>query len=378
MLEVTLAKLGSALQDANTRKQFVRRVWRIIHVLFLVITICYAGCLMLLPVMAAWIGEKNISLAFWLYVPRVIALLPLPVLFFFTLFVSRKLALLQLIAGLIFLTFGMGYEWRANTKAQFGLKHNPAVLTALTYNRGQHANKSLQPFKNLVKPDIIALQESPGRAKRYLADKNYSEFNHASSIGEHTFLSRYPILSEELVELGEDIGDNTPAARFVISFNGQQVAVYSVHFITVRDTLLHYRRGAFLYGILGLVPGTPFEDRINENNHFWMERIRSANALIKRIENETIPTLVVGDFNAPSGGFIHRCLTRELQDSHEVAGSGFGYSFPGTTRNPLSLGGPWMRIDYICASHHWDITASITEADRPSQHRAVASKLSLK
>lgn len=378
MLNSLLEKLGTALQDAESRKRFAQRLGRIIRKLFLVITICYVVTLLLLPILAAWIGEKNVTLAFLLYLPRVIALLPLPFLILPTLFFSRKLALVQLVAGLAFLTFGMGYEWRRSLDKRFAASTEPSQLTALSYNRGQHAKQSLQPFKNLTKPDIIALQEAPGRAKGYLADASYSEFKYATDVGEHTFLSSYPILSEDLVQLGTDIHDNTPAARFVIDFHGQQVVVYSVHFITARDTLSYYRRGAFLYGIVGILPGTSFHRKMKVHQQFWLERIRTADALKEKIERETLPTLVLGDFNAPSGGYIQRRLTRGFQDSHQVAGSGCGYSFPGTTRNPLSGGGPWMRIDYILASKQWKVIASMAEERRPSQHRAVATKLSLK
>lgn len=378
MLHSLLEKLGNALSDADSRKRFAQRIGRIIRRFLLVCTILYAGTLVLLPILAAWIGEKNITLAFLLYLPRVVALLPLPFLLLATLPFSRKLVLVQLAAGLVFFTFGMGYEWRGSTAEHFAETREPSRLTALTYNRGENANHSLQPFKNLTKPDIIAFQEAPGRAAGYLAAPNYEEFKDAKSVGEHTFLSRYPILSADSVHLGPGIKDNTPAARFVIDFNGRQVVVYSVHFITVRDTLTYYRRGAFLYGILGLVPGTSFHSKMKDSQQMWLERIRTANALKQKIDSETLPTLVLGDFNAPAGGYVQRLLTRGFQDTHQAAGSGCGYSFPGTTRNPLSRGGPWVRIDYILASKDWKIIGSVTEESRPSQHRAVATTMSLR
>ena len=378
MLDPLLEKIGTSLHDAESRKLIAQRIGRITRIILLVVTICYALLLLALPALAAWVGEKNITIAFLLYLPRVIPLLPLPFLLLPTLFFDWRLALAQLAAGLVYLTFGMGYEWRTSDQAKFEQSPEPSQLIALTNNHGQSGNQSLQPFKNLTHPDIIALQETPGRANLYLADANYSEFKYGKSIGEHTFLSRHPILSGNLVHLGEDIEDNTPAVRFVIDFNGQDVVVYSVHFITVRDTLKSYRRGTFLYGILGIVPGTPFHRKMKENERFWLERIRTAEALKKVIDRETLPTLVLGDFNAPAGGYIQRHLTSGFQDTHQVTGSGFGYSFPGTTHDPLSLGGPWMRIDYILASKHWKVLASLTEEDRPSQHRAVATILSLK
>jgi vancomycin resistance protein VanJ len=377
MLDSFLEKAGAALQNAESRQRLSRRIARFILTLLRILTVCYAGCLVLLPVLAAWIGERNITLAFLLYLPRVIILIPLPFLFIGTLPFSRKLALVQLAAGAIFLTYGMGYEWRRSTEKHINGTHGPSHLTVVTCNYGQNANQSLQPFKNRIKPDILALQETAGRAKRYLADPNYSEFKDGMSLGEHTFLSRYPIVSGELVKLGEKLHDNMPAARFVIDFDGREVVIYSVHFLTVRDTLTHYRKGAFLYGILGVVPGTSFHHKKEIYEEMWQERIRTAEALKELIDRETLPTIVLGDFNAPAGGYIQRSLTRGLQDTHRAAGSGLGYTFPGATRNPLSAGGPWMRIDYILASGHWDVTASVTEEKRPSQHRAVAAKVRL-
>ncbi|RYD22994.1 MAG: hypothetical protein EOP87_26715, partial [Verrucomicrobiaceae bacterium] len=242
---------------------------------------------------------------------------------------------------------------------------------------GQNAKQSLQPVKNLIKPDILTLQETPGRAKRYLADPDYSEFKDGMSLGEHTFLSRYPIVSGDLVTLGGDVQDNEPAARFIIDFGGRHVVIYSVHFLTVRDTLTHYRKGAFLYGILGIVPGTSSHQKMELYQSMWNERIRTAQALKRLIDRETLPTIVLGDFNAPAGGYIQKSLTEGLQDTHQVAGSGLGYTFPGATRNPLSGGGPWMRIDYILASGHWKVIASMAEEKRASQHRAVAAKVKL-
>ena len=39
------------------------------------------------------------------------------------------------------------------------------AATIISYNRGQHGNQSLQPFKNRERPDIIALQEAANRAR---------------------------------------------------------------------------------------------------------------------------------------------------------------------------------------------------------------------
>ena len=106
-------------------------------------------------------------------------------------------------------------------------------------------------------------------------------------------------------------------------------------------------------------------------------RIDSANQLLELLGKEDLPFVVAGDLNSPSGGFIHGLFTASLRDAHQVAGRGLGHTFPGKTRNPLSRGGPWMRIDYILTGPGWSPIHSVTEEDRTSQHRAIAATLQL-
>ena len=50
-------------------------------------------------------------------------------------------------------------------------------------------------------------------------------------------------------------------------------------------------------------------------------------------------------------------------------------TFPGTTRNPFTGFGPWLRIDYVWADEAFVIAGFDTEEDRAAQHRAVAATL---
>ena len=110
---------------------------------------------------------------------------------------------------------------------------------------------------------------------------------------------------------------------------------------------------------------------------WWHAQIGHAQTILKRAEAETLPCIIAGDSNAPAMGYIHYLFTRKFTDSHEAAGSGCGLSFPGATHNPLSLGGPWMRIDKILANQQWQALWNKAEPDRPSQHRAVAASFAL-
>jgi len=379
--DTLLKRLGRALADDDSRGRLIRRLSRGFRVLFGWSAFGYAFLLLGLILGFRWIGEKNLSLAFLLYLPRSIFLLPCALLLLPAILFHRWSALALVLSSLAFLFSSMGFRAKSEPGA------SPAItgesLTVLTYNRGQHGNHSLQPFKNRIRPDLIVFQEAGGRAAGYLAAEGYEEFPHAIDLAEFTLLSRYPILGAEVVEFeAQDASPPIPiaipiAARFVIDFGGESVVVYAVHSVSPRDTLAYYRRGAFLYGIIG-IPGTPWNEGRKTNQAYWDQRIEQASALRDRIASDPFPVILAGDLNAPAGGHIHRLFKSVLEDAHAAAGHGFGYTFPGTTRNPLSLGGPWMRIDYLFCNSRWETSWCITERDRPSQHRALAAQFRIR
>jgi vancomycin resistance protein VanJ len=370
-LDHWLRQAGEVLADDDSRRALLRKSGRIARGFFGGIALAYAAFLLTMTAALRWVGENNLTLAFLLYLPRILFLLPAAALLPPSLFCSRRAALALVVASIVFLNVAMDLRWRGAPDASVSAPGQS--LTIVTYNRGQHAKQSLQPFKNRVSPDIILLQEAGGRAARYLGAEGYEAFPHARDLGEFTILSRYPVTDAEPVLAAPSATGVILAARFTIDFAGEAIAVYSVHAPSPRDTLLHYRRGAFLYGIIGL-PGTPLGRKRRENQAYWDERIAQARSLCERIAEDPLPALVAGDFNAPAGGYIHGLFRARFEDAHAAAGHGFGHTFPGTTRNPLSLGGPWMRIDHLFCDAEWAVDWCITEPRRPSQHRAVAAQ----
>lgn len=363
-----LAKAGQALLAAAENEGCWPLVYRWLKRLTWWTVAAYCAGLLLLQAALRWVGELNPTTAFLLYLPPSLWWLPALPLAFLALLLHRR-ALLLLLAVLAWFCYAF-LGWRqGRARPEAG-----PTLTLMTYNRGQHMNQSLQPFKALTHPDLIVMQEAAGRAAGYAQAPEYAEFKHARSLGEFTLLSRYPVLEERLVPAAP--GREVRAARFVIDWQGRQVAVYAVHLQTPRDVLMYQMRGAFLYGVIGW-PGTPWEDNRLELQTFWDGQIADARAVLDAVRADPLPALVAGDFNAPHMGHIHDLIIRELGDAHAAAGAGFGFSFPGTTRNPLSAGGPWMRIDYVFHSRHWQALNCTTEASRPSQHRAVAATLRL-
>ena len=115
-----------------------------------------------------------------------------------------------------------------------------------------------------------------------------------------------------------------------------------------------------------------------QQDEYWDARLEQLEELRAAVAADPNPAVIAGDFNVPAGGYIYRRLRRDWGEAHHDVGSGFGYTFPGATRNPLSLGGPWMRLDHIFFDRRWRALESVTERDRPSQHRAVFAVLELR
>ena len=361
--------LGIALIErafgVNSRFSIARFLQRLVSI----VTWAYAIALLSVFVFMRWLGEANITSAFFLYLPPAVWFLPgIPLMALGLIFNRRSVLILGGVCAATIYGF-IGY--RAGGADDLGDKTQQ--ITVMTYNRGQHMNQSLQPFKAATQPDLLVFQDAPNRAETFLRSPDYSEFAHGGSVGEFTLLSRYPIL--EKVLLPEQAGPRAMRfARFVVDWQGRSISIYAVHLKTPREVLSSYARGAFLWGILG-VPGTSGATKRRQYQVFWDEQMLDAERILTAAKNDPNPCVLAGDFNAPSLGRIHQRITSNMTDAHLAAGSGFGFSFPGVTRNPLSLGGPWMRIDYLFHDENWETIQCITEPDRPSQHRAVVAKL---
>lgn len=372
-----LARCGRVLVDRRRRW----RVWGCLRTLVRVASLLLLASFLGLQVALQWIGEHNPTTAFLLYTPPMIWVLPLLLWLPVALVFDWRSGLLLVLLLAIHPFWHLDYRWRP--KPDLAAQPVPAgeqerTLTLLCWNRGQ-AQGSLQPFMQRVAPDLILMQEASYRLPGYLRDPAY-DFEHGKALGEFMLLSRHPILSVTPVHNEAPAPDGNPrrvllAARFEVDFHGRPIAVYNVHFPTHRSVLTWHMRGPFLSGIVGLVPGTRFADSRRQHQTYWDGVIDHGRVLAEAVEADPLPVIVAGDFNSPHRGVVHRRLTRTLTDAHRAAGHGFGFTLPGSTRNPLSLGGPWMRIDKVLVGDGWQVTGHMTERERGSQHRAIATRV---
>jgi endonuclease/exonuclease/phosphatase (EEP) superfamily protein YafD len=244
-------------------------------------------------------------------------------------------------------------------------------LTVLANNRGEDNRQSFTGFVREQNPDLLVLQED-GRADAFRAA--YPGF-FAESQARYTLVSRFPIKSSGLLELPSAMPE-VVAAWFEIEYAGRSVMVYNIHLPTPRAELRELRGRGLLLALLPFTPGRLAAKRALVQAP-WDRRLKIVQELEQTLARETRPYILAGDFNAPSWGLVHRRIAGHAIDTFAEAGRGFGFTFPGETRNPLTAFGPWLRIDYVFGSQHFRPLSALAEPRRTSQHRCTVATLEL-
>jgi endonuclease/exonuclease/phosphatase family metal-dependent hydrolase len=157
--------------------------------------------------------------------------------------------------------------------------------------------------------------------------------------GGDVILSRFPIVETKYVDL--NIPTLPSPLRAVVETPGGRVAVYNVHL----DWPGGYGRSApaFLQ---------PLFDRMgflrNALGYNDFARNLQITRLLERIDRETYPVILGGDFNLSSFSPSYSLLHPRLHDSFREGGFGLGVSWPvAAARGLPGFVPPLVRIDYI-------------------------------
>ncbi len=249
-----------------------------------------------------------------------------------------------------------------------------ATLTLLTNNTGQDAGTSPQAFIEAADPDVIVFED-----RRYYPKLMADPRRPHRVLGEFIVFSKFPILDLRFPPgLVYGRGRHPFAVRAEIALpSGRRIAVYAFHLPSPRRGIEALRGEGFRCELKhggGLLSPKNWQ----RFQAVTRARIRAGEKLARTLEQEKLPWIAAGDMNTPDHGILYRVFARRFTDAFARAGFGYGFTFPGRTRNPLALGGPWMRLDYIFASPEWRPRFCRVEPARPSQHRAVVARLVLR
>lgn len=309
-----------------------------------------------------WWGER-----FWLfsllnYGPIQVCLLPLGLLTPACLLFRPRLVLWHLLAAFILIFCYMKFRWSSAPP------FHGSEIKVVTFNYGESNRAQFLSFLAAENPDLLLLQDARGRGADLVAKMPGM---YAIDLDQFAFLSKFPIQDAALVESVKAQGQPV-AARYEVMIQGRAVAVYSVHLPTPRQQLARFIGGRRILG--DLVGHGRRQAAYGNYREFVQDRILLAQALAKVLAGENLPMIVGGDFNTPDHGYIYHLFAGEMTDAFAHAGRGWGLTFPGSTHNPISFFGPWLRIDYLFAGHGWHVTECHPEPGRKSQHKAVFAR----
>lgn len=352
------------LTNRNQESSIIKKFLNFLKSLLIVSTVLYVFILMLSYAGIELIGEYWWFTAFLCYLPQTIWLIPASILAIGYLILLRKFLFIPtgmiIFIALAFMKFNLSF---------FNPQIHPDIIV-MTNNIGQDNKQSLTNFIKTENPDIILLQESAGRTRRFT--NSFPQFSCVQT-GEFGILSKYKILNSEAIQSPEKSWV-TLGARYEIQLSNTVIAVYNVHIPSPRTDLQKtFGRGLIIALIGTALDNGRFGKYKNDLQTNWLQRVRYYEYLNSLIEKEDKPFIVGGDFNLPDSGPIYRMLCKKMNDAFRECGSGFGYTFPGETLNPLSLFGPWLRIDYLFSGKGFSPVYARVEPRRKSQHRAVVA-----
>lgn len=296
-----------------------------------------------------------------LFLPATFWLIPLLILLPVHLLVRPRLCGVTLIAFLAICFVYLDFRW------SFSSDRGEPGLTVLTNNIGERQFRSLAPFLEKERPDVIALQETwSGRIdlRKVFPDRN------VAIIGEYGLVSRYPVTKAGYIQ---PVG-----ARFEIDYKGQAVAIYQVHMPSPRYEFSKLRGRGLIRELIG---GGGFHSKQARESYsnFIERKAKMSRELIEVLQKEKLPFLVVGDFNMPANGRNAGLFRSHLSDAFQQKGLGHGNTFPGESGNRLAnFLGPWLRLDYLFAGKDWETLMCRVEPRLPAQHLAVVARFKLR
>jgi endonuclease/exonuclease/phosphatase (EEP) superfamily protein YafD len=294
---------------------------------YLIFMLAYLGLRIIFGSSVWWLALLN-AFAIYTFAPLLV-LLPLAMM------AGRwRMTLrLGLLALLAVIWFGPFFQ-----PANIGSVRSPAITVA-TFNAerargGFGSEASIAEFvawldENNV--DILMLQETPADFNAPLYDPLRDRFPHTHTetteeVGDlrRSLLSTLPL---------DDISSGPHFLRAVIPFEGQEIALYNIHFDWPfrSQPRIDLDTGSRWVNLLLRYDEEPRNEQIE--------------AFLEVIAEETLPYIVVGDFNTSQHSIIYGDLTVAMEDSFREASSGLGATWPAEGFGALVP--PLLRIDYI-------------------------------
>lgn len=298
--------------------------------------------------------------------------LPAPILLVVALIFKRRRWAALLVIPLVVFTIKYGPRFIPREPANSTVSDTPA-LTVMTMNVLKRNTDwtSIKAQIQAANPDIITMQEIPDALLTELwpsLAEMYPYNLHAPSPMEESnsgILSRYPFTEQESLYLPEDY--HLAHVRVVVKVQDKSFVVYGLHLAA--PTFMRTTTPSRIIGKVFPYIYTGFYRQ-------WQ-----MGAFYPKLAEETLPVLVMGDFNTAdsSADYTTFKTTTGLQDTYSEVGFGLGFSFPtnvdiGDTRVPFV---PVMRLDYVWHTSQWQPLSAWLGGSTGSDHLPLIARLKL-
>ena len=245
------------------------------------------------------------------------------------------------------------------------LTNSQPSIKVLSHNLSWYKTQSPTLLKliNQQKPDIIFLQEIVKKNTKRVFTGLKADYPYQIGTRPVGILSKYPIVSSEILHLA---GHRETQQRAIIKFNQQEVVIYNMQ--ATGPWLKISKKLGFIK-----IPVYKYDKRSPEIQD-----------LVQRVERETLPVIVAGDFNMTDETQDYDRLQKVMQDAFRKSGWGFGFTWPHgwelkflVKRSNWRLNYPVFRIDYIWYPKHWGAKSSSVLEATESDHLPIAAELIL-
>lgn len=325
----------------------------------------------LLFTMGLVVSMLEVSENWWLtgtliFVPQLPLLIPSICLFVASLVFNWRASFLNLAS--------MGLILFSLCGARFSMKpfnpvaespRNVRLLSCNVQNFEPNFSKVLREISR-NKPDIVAFQEARRTPPEMLTE--FLEGWHFQHVGEFWVGSKWPVKLVGSCEATPYDNRLTVLKVEVDTPNGPLV-LSNVHLMTAR-------RGLGDLSVSSIVSGEG-PGSVEHHSFLRYEEARQTREFIERTDRN-IPHVVLGDFNMP--------VTSNIFDEHfgswintfDEGGCGFGYTAPCRPVRFWIPNTPWLRIDHVLMSDHFEALRCDTGEFNGSDHRLVSTVLKFK
>ena len=303
------------------------------------------------------LGSFNLYVPQWLYLLPALGLLPL------FLWRSRRMAWIPLLCALWVLGPIMGFCWRWVTPTADETKGTR--LRVMTYNvkNGRYGMDAIAADIQKFHPDILLCQESNGTF-RAAAQNLLIGWNIQVSVQFLIASKRFPLSVGEARYVNFP-GYGTQVLRCTTTAGGRAVTLYTAHLKSPRG------------GLIAELKHLRHPNQTSDAPVVWNTDLRpgQAHILAGFLREETNPTILTGDLNAPVQSLACREFFNEgFRDAFSEAGRGYGYSYGQKVRRmPFA----YVRIDHVMLSKEWQALDCKIGNNEGSEHRPVIADLYL-